>query len=102
MSLRQIDHPELLICLRKIENAGMVGRDLVMLYAIGRQPGMMGLQLAKKLGYERRGSVHVNLRRLERLGFIEDRRTTQDKGTPNNLHITEAGEKILTDILPTE
>lgn len=90
----------LFVTLRKIEHAGITGRDLIILYLIGRQPGIMGNEITKKLGYASRSNIQDNMRRLERLGLTQDRRVRQDRSTPNDWHITPAGELLLDDILP--
>lgn len=88
--------------LRKIDNNGLKCRDIVVLYAIWVQPGMMGLEVAKKLGYASRSHIQDSLKRLEMGGHIVDRRPTTGnlQMTPNNFHILPAGIALIADIVP--
>ena len=86
--------------LRLIEHANLKARDIVVLAAIKTQPGIMGRQLAIKLGYPTRSAVQDAIHRLIKHGYIVDRRPTQDQQTPNDLHITDAGVTLLADIVP--
>lgn len=86
--------------LRLIENARLKARDIVVLYAISRQPGAMGQEVAKKLGYEHRSALQSGLRRLTAEKLIEDRRARIDQQTPNSFHVTNAGIQLLAQIVP--
>jgi DNA-binding MarR family transcriptional regulator len=90
MRLRKIDLPHHLTC-----------RDMLVLWAVAREPGMMGRQLALKLGYKSRSNVQICVARLIQRGFMEDRRPQADCMTPNDLYITPAGENFLMEIVPT-
>lgn len=89
-----------MVRLRKIENAGLKARDIVVLYAIHGQAGMMGREIAQKLGYAHRSQLQDGLNRLTRGGYIEDHRKTHDQQTPNDFHITPAGKILIADIVP--
>lgn len=89
---------EFMAKLRKIDRSGLKVRDVLVLWAIRGNPGMMGRELATKLGYESRSNVQDCFARLERHGFIEDRRPTKDQQTPNDLHIVDAGRAFLASI----
>jgi DNA-binding MarR family transcriptional regulator len=87
--------------LRRIDNHDLKVRDIVILWAIAREPGMMGNEIAAKLGYKSRSNVKICIARLEREGYIEDRRPAINRSTPNDLHITPAGNVLLAEIVPT-
>lgn len=89
-----------MVRLRRIENAKLKARDVVVLYAIQRQAGMMGREIAQKLGYQNRSALQHGLNRLLDEKLIEDRRLKHDQQTPNNFHITPAGAALLADIVP--
>lgn len=94
---------DFLMRLHKIDMIGMRTRDIILLWAIARDPGMMGLELARKLGYKSRSNIQDAIARLTALGLIEDRRVVIDKHrnrTPNDLHALPAGEKFLTEVVP--
>lgn len=86
--------------LRLIEHAKLKGRDIVVLASIQGRPGMNGREIAMKLGYASRSNVQDSIARLIKNGYIDDRRSTQDQQTPNDLHITDAGKQVLADIVP--
>jgi DNA-binding MarR family transcriptional regulator len=86
--------------LRRIDNAKLKTRDIVVLAAIKAQPGMMGRELALKLGYATRSNVQDCVARLIKYGYTVDKRATQDQQTPNDLHITDAGTALLAEIVP--
>lgn len=92
--------PDFLIRLRKIDNACLKVRDVIVLWAIARTPGMMGLELAKKLGYKGRSHIQDCVVRLVDAGFVEDRRRIRNNHTPNDLHILPAGEVFLAHVVP--
>lgn len=98
MTLRHPDAPPFFVRLRKIERAGLTHRDFVMLYLIGQQPGIMGNEICKTLGYPSRSNIQDNMARLARLGFAEDRRTGGRIREPNDWHITAAGEALIEDV----
>ncbi|MBA3831651.1 MAG: hypothetical protein H0X34_07120 [Chthoniobacterales bacterium] len=91
---------EFFVRLRMIENANLKPRDIVVLYAVRATPGMMGLELAKKLGYRSRSNVQDCVIRLVKHGYAVDRRVADTQQTPNDLHCTPAGELLLSDIVP--
>lgn len=87
--------------LKKVDNADLKCRDILVLWAIAREPGMMGRELAMKLGYKSRSNVQICVDRLKRTGLVEDRRPVEDNRTPNDLYVTPAGEIFLGEIVPT-
>lgn len=91
---------EFFVRLRKLEQAKLKLRDIIVLYAIGKNPGIMGQELAKKLGYPSRSSVQDSLNRLLRYGYVEDRRREISQLIPNDLHILPAGEVVIANIVP--
>lgn len=91
-----------MVRLRKIDNAKLVTRDVLILWAVRATPGMMGRELAMQLGYKSRSNVQEHVKRLCRLGFVEDRRVKLDNRTPNDLYITPAGEALLAEIVPVQ
>ncbi len=95
---------EFLLSMRRLDNMALTPRDIILLWAIDRQPGMMGKEMSDKLGYSSRSIVQNRIRILLQRGLIEDRRPDhsirQAHATPNKLHITEAGQKCLSEIVP--
>lgn len=104
MTERNNDAPDFLIRLRKIDNAALKARDVIVLWAIGRHPGMMGRELAMKLGYKSRSNVQDCVTRLVLCKFVEDRRVVSDpkmfNRVPNDLWILPAGTQFLADVVP--
>jgi hypothetical protein len=91
---------EFLARLKKIDNEMLTCRDILVLWAVAREPGMMGRQLALKLGYKTRSNIQLCVARLIRHKLMEDRRQQKDHMTPNDLYITPAGETLLAEIVP--
>lgn len=91
---------DFMLRLKKLDAAHLRPRDLLVLWAIQRDPGMMGRELSNKLGYPSRSNVQICITRLIFHGFIEDRRVIKNQLTPNDLYILPAGEKFLADIMP--
>lgn len=86
---------EFMARLRKIDRSGLKVRDVIILWAIRENPGMMGRELSTKIGLESRSCAQDGLQRLMRRGLIEDRRLTFDQRTPNDFHILPAGREYL-------
>lgn len=86
--------------LRKIDKSGLKARDVIALWAIRQTPGMMGRELALKIGLNTRSNIQDAIARLTMHGLIEDRRKTRDNRTPNDLHILPAGTVYLDDVIP--
>lgn len=86
--------------LKRIDNHDLKVRDVLILWAVAREPGMMGNEIAKKLGYKSRSNVQICIARLIRGSFIEDRRPVANQMTPNDLYATPAGEAFLAEIVP--
>lgn len=86
---------EFMVKLRIIDRSGLKVRDVIVLWAVREQPGMMGRELAMKIGLESRSNVQDQMARLIARGLIEDRRPTKDQQTPNDLHILDAGRQFL-------
>ena len=91
---------DFLIRLRKIDKQGMTLRDTLLLYIVLGNPGMSGLDLGKAIGFGHRSSIDSNIRRMIRLGMIEDHRERHARAIPNNLHATEAGKAFWESIKP--
>lgn len=91
---------DFMVRLKKIDSAHLTNRDVLILWAVKKDPGVMGRELATKLGYKSRSNVQENILRLLRLKLIEDHRPQADNRTPNDLHLTPAGEAFLGDIVP--
>ncbi len=89
-----------LIKLRKVDLQGLTVRDVLVLYAIMSHGGSSGLDISNKLGFKDRANVASNLQRLERHGFIEDRRLTRSKAVPAILHALPAGIEFWNEIKP--
>lgn len=91
---------DFMLRLKKIDRAGHTCRDVFVLWAVAREPGLMGRELAIKLGYKTRSAVQNRIGHLIRAGLLEDRRAVMSQLTPNDLYITPAGEKFLAEVVP--
>ncbi len=102
MSGNIIPAPEedFLVRLRKIDLHGLSHRDVIILYTIIRQPGISGMEIVGKIGLANRSNVTLNIARLMRLNFIEDRRETARKANPAILHALPAGVAFWDEIKP--
>jgi len=86
--------------LRKIDEKKLKLRDTMVLWAVARHHGLMGQEIAKKLGYPSRSHIQDGIRRLLEQGLIEDRRREKNQQTPNQLYITDAGTAFLNETVP--
>jgi DNA-binding MarR family transcriptional regulator len=86
--------------LKRIDNHDLKGRDILVLWGIARENGVMGQEIAHKLGYKERSNIQHSINRLLRHGLIEDRRPAINHMTPNELYVTPAGTELLTEIVP--
>ncbi len=91
---------DFLVRLRKIDLRYLTVRDVLVLYAIMGNPGASGMEITTKLGIKERSLIASNLARLERAGFIEDRRETKSKAVPGMLYVLPAGEEFWNEIKP--
>ena len=91
---------DFLVRLRKIDMHGLTHRDVIILYTIIRTPGSSGIEIADKIGLKNRSSVALNITRLIRCGFIEDRREMARKASPAVLHVLPPGEEFWNEIKP--
>lgn len=91
---------DFLVRLRKVDRRSLTVRDVLVLYAIMRQPGTSGIEVTNKLGLPDRSAVASNLLRLEREGYIEDRREVRSKANPAILHPTQKGLEFWDEIKP--
>lgn len=89
-----------LVRLRKIDTAELKARDVLVLYAIMANPGASGMEITTKLGIKERSLIASNLARLERAGFIEDRRDKKMKAVPGMLYALPAGVQFWEEIKP--
>lgn len=89
-----------LVRLRKIDMHGLTIRDPIILYAIIVSPGISGMEIVKKIGLKDHSSVALNIQRLIRCGFIEDRREMARKAAPAILHALPAGVAFWNEIKP--
>lgn len=91
---------DFLVRLKTLDRSGLKVRDVLVLWAVSRDDGLMGREVAMKLGYKSRSNVQDCVSRLIDHGMIEDRRTKRNNQTPNDLYILPAGEKFLADVVP--
>lgn len=91
---------EFLVRLRKIDKRILTVRDILVLYAVIENPGIAGTEIANMLGLENRSSVSSNVMRLEREGYIEDRREFRRKANPAAFHVMPAGVAFWNEIKP--
>lgn len=86
--------------LRRIDDRGLKLRDVIVLWAIAREHGMMGKEIAMKLGYKSRSNVQDCFKRLEQHGYIEDRRPVRNQITASDFHVLQKGNDFLAEIVP--
>lgn len=91
---------DFLIRLRKIDKEMLTMRDVLVLYAVIKSPGISGVEISTKLGFANRSSISSNVSRLIRDGYIEDHREQRRKANPALLHVTPAGLKFWEEIKP--
>jgi DNA-binding MarR family transcriptional regulator len=91
---------DFLVRLRKIDRRTLTVRDVLVLYAIIENPGIAGVDIAHKLGLPDRSSIASNIMRLEREGYIEDRREEHRKANPAILHVLQKGLEFWNEIKP--
>jgi DNA-binding MarR family transcriptional regulator len=91
---------DFLVQLRKIDLRSLTVRDVLVLYVVMKSPGLSGVDVANKLGIADRSSIASNIQRLEREGYIEDRRIERRKAIPAVLHIKPAGVAFWDEIKP--
>ncbi len=91
---------DFLVRLRKIDMHGLTIRDPIILYAIMVSPGISGMEVVKKVGLKDHSSVALNIQRLIRCGFIEDRREMARKASPAQLHALPPGVAFWDEIKP--
>lgn len=89
-----------LVRLRKIDKRGLTAKDVLVLFCIMNNPGCSGIEVSTKLGIKDRSSIASNIHRLERHGFIEDRREEYRKAVPAILHPLPAGLAFWDEIKP--
>lgn len=91
---------DFLVRLRKVDQRQLTGRDVLVLYTIISNPGIMGVEVANKLGLGNRSNVSSNIHRLCRGSYIEDRREKARKANPAILHVLPAGLEFWDEIKP--
>lgn len=89
-----------LLTLHKIDQRTLTVRDMLVLYTVMKNPGIMGVDVSNKLGLENRSSIASNIRRLCREGYIEDRREKARRANPAVLHVLPAGLELWNEIQP--
>ncbi len=94
-----------MIGLNIIDEACVAPRDVLMMWAIRAEPGLMGKELARKIGKSERAHIQENAKRLIRYGMIEDRRPqnlnpSSNRRVPNDFHITQKGSDFLDSLFP--
>lgn len=89
-----------LVRLRKIDKHALTSRDVLVLYTVMENPGISGVEISTKLGFENRSSISSNVTRLIRDGYIEDHREQRRKANPALLHATPAGRAFWDEIKP--
>jgi hypothetical protein len=93
-----------MVALHKIERAKLKARDILLLWTIKTNPGVMGQEAGKNIGFQNHSSIQSATVRLRLHGYMQDRRpiveVTRLTRTPNRLYITPKGEALLEDIIP--
>lgn len=95
-----VSETDFLVRLRKIDLHGLSHRDVIILYTIIRNPGISGMEIVDKIGLKNRSNVTLNIARLIRCNFIEDRREAARKANPAMLHALPAGVAFWDEIKP--
>jgi DNA-binding MarR family transcriptional regulator len=81
--------------LNHIDRAELTCRDVILLAIIIKRPGLNGRHLSQVANLNARSLVTSNIQRLERLGYIEDRKQMARKRVSANiLHATEKGRNL--------
>jgi DNA-binding MarR family transcriptional regulator len=93
------DLVDFMIRLRKIDKRHLTQRDFLLLWCIRENPGIEGIGITAKFGFKSRSMIQTNLARLEREGYIEDRRKTHSRTVPCIFHLTPKGEELWKDII---
>lgn len=93
---------DFLVRLRRIDKAKMKPRDVLILYTVISNPGISGIDIATKLGIPERSHIQSALYRLENLGYIEDRRSEENrrKAISARFHPLPAGIATWENICP--
>lgn len=91
---------DFLVKLRKMDKRMLTVRDILVLYVIIETPGCSGIDITNKLGLPERSSIASNLLRLEREGYIEDRRQVRSKAVSAILHPQPRGLEFWDEIKP--
>lgn len=91
---------DFLIRLRKIDRKFLTVRDVLVLYTVMGNPGISGIDLARKLGIEHRSNITCNINRLVREGYIEDRRVKANRAIQTILHVLPQGVDFWNDLKP--
>lgn len=91
---------EFLVRLLKMHKLGIRPRELVILYTIINNPGISGIDIARKLGIPERSHIQHALAVLEVRKFIEDQRPEKDrrKANPAKFHSLPAGDALWNDL----
>lgn len=89
-----------LVKLRQIDKSECTVRDILVLYTIINNPGIMGVDVANKLGLKNRSAIQSSVARLIREGMIEDRRERALKANPSILHALQHGIDLWNEIKP--
>lgn len=91
---------DFLVRLGTIDRSTLKVRDILVLWAVSREDGLMGREVAMKLGFKSRSNVQDGIRRLIDQGYVEDRRAVKNQLTPNDLYITPKGTMFLASVVP--
>ena len=83
-----------LLQLKEIDKAKLTCRDMLILWAVSKTPGAMGIDISNKLGFDSRSAVQLGIARLIKRGMIEDRRVEKEQKIPNRLYITAQGTEF--------
>lgn len=93
---------EFLIAMHRINQLGLKARDIVILYMIIAYPGINGKDLSIKLNLPARSQVQDCLYKLERMGYIIDKRPPEKrrKANPAILEVTGKGLALWKELKP--
>lgn len=100
MMIEPNDTVHFLVRLRRIDVRSLTVRDALVLYAIISKPGISGIELTNTLGLPNRSNIQSNVDRLQREGYIEDRRLKPLKAHAAMFHATATGIALWDEIKP--
>ncbi len=91
---------DFLIRLKLLDENYVTPRDLLILYAIIRKPGMSQKDVSEAIGVNNPANVMSNIARLQRWNYIEDKRVVSRRASPSLLYALPDGVEFWEKIKP--